>query len=452
MKIAIVGWGLEAQSVYRFFGPEHDYLIVNESLQDNFPPESDRVRIRFLETKAPAGIPGQVTDLSYLEGIDGYDKVVYQPTAYFNLKKVFGDNKDFWAKATTAYDIFFENCKTKKIIGVTGTKGKGTTSTLIAKMLEAGDETVHIGGNIGTPILDLLPKIKPDDWLVWELANFQLKPASYSPHIAVCLMITEDHQDWHPDMEDYIEAKSNIFRHQTKDDIAIYLSGDVNSEHIAGYSKGQKIPFFQKPGAYVLNKQEIVIGDEEQKIIDTSEIKLLGEHNLQNVCAAVTATWQVHQNIEAMKQVLSTFSGLEHRLEFVRELNDVAYYNDSFGTTPETAVVALKSFSQPVVLIIGGHDKGADYEALAKDIIKDRVRHVIAIGQIAQRISTALREKGFKNITYGLTTMPEIVAEAHRVAQPGDVVLLSAATSSFGLFADYKDRGHQFKNAVNKLA
>jgi UDP-N-acetylmuramoylalanine--D-glutamate ligase len=153
-----------------------------------------------------------------------------------------------------------------------------------------------------------------------------------------------------------------------------------------------------------------------------------------------------------MKQVLSTFSGLEHRLEFVRELNDVAYYNDSFGTTPETAVVALKSFSQPVVLIIGGHDKGADYEALAKDIIKDRVRHVIAIGQIAQRISTALREKGFINITYGLTTMPEIVAEAHRVAQPGDVVLLSAATSSFGLFADYKDRGHQFKNAVNKLA
>lgn len=452
MRIAIVGWGLETQSAYRYFGTDHDYLIVNESSQDDFPPSSERIKVRFLTDKAPAGIPGQVTDLSYLEGIDEYDKIIYQPTAYFNLKKIYGDNKDFWAKATTAYDILFENVASKNIIGVTGTKGKGTTSTLIAKMLEAGGKAVHIGGNIGTPILELLPDIKPEDWIVWELANFQLKTASYSPHIAVCLMIAEDHQDWHPDMEDYIESKANIFRYQTKEDIAIYLAGDVNSEHIAGYSQGNKIPYFDKPGAIVLDEGVIVIGEEEQKIIDTSEIKLIGAHNLQNVCAAVTAVWQVHQNTEAIRNVLSTFKGLEHRLEFVRELNDVSYYDDSFGTTPETAVVAIKSFSQPIILIVGGHDKGADYEALAGDIIKDRVRHVIAIGQIAQRISTALREKGFKNITYGLTTMPEIVAEAHRVAQPGDVVLLSAATSSFGLFNDYKDRGNQFKNSVNKLA
>lgn len=452
MRIAIVGWGLEAQSAYRFFGPEHDYLIVNESSQDNFPPQSERLKTRFLETNAPIGISGQVADLSYLEGIDEYDKIVYQPTAYFNLKKVYGDNKDFWDKATTVYDIFLENVASKNIVGVTGTKGKGTTSTLIAKMLEANGQKVHLGGNIGTPILDLLPDIKSDNWVVWELANFQLKTASHSPHIAVCLMIAKEHQDWHPDMEDYVEAKANIFRHQSKDDIAIYFAGDVNSEHIAGYSQGNKIPYFDKPGARLLDEGVIVIGEEEQKIIDTSEIKLLGDHNLQNVCAAVTAVWQVHQNTEAIRNVLSTFTGLEHRLEFVRELNDVSYYDDSFGTTPETAVVAMKSFSQPIVLIVGGHDKGADYEALAGDIIKDRVRHVIAIGQIAQRISTALREKGFKNITYGLTTMPEIVAESHRVAQPGDVVLLSAATSSFGLFNDYKDRGNQFKNSVKKLA
>ena len=160
MKIGIVGWGLESQSVYRYFGSDHDYLIVNESTQDNFPPESDKVKVRFLDAKAPVGIGGQVTDLNYLEGIEACDKIVYQPTAYFNLQKVFGNNSGFWAKATTVYDIFFEQCPSKNVIGVTGTKGKGTTSTLIAKMLQANGKTVHVGGNIGTPILHLLSDIK----------------------------------------------------------------------------------------------------------------------------------------------------------------------------------------------------------------------------------------------------------------------------------------------------
>lgn len=452
MKIAIVGWGLEGQSAYKFFGPEHEYLIVNESDQDNFPPETERLKVRFLPNKAPTGIAGQIEDLSYLEGIDQYDKIIYQPTAYFNLQKVFGNNQNFWAKATTAYDIFFEQCLSKNIIGVTGTKGKGTTSTLIAKMLEADGKKVHIGGNIGTPILDLLPDIQLTDWVVWELANFQLKAASYSPHIAVCLMIVEEHQDWHPSMEDYVEAKSNIFRHQTKDDIAIYLSGDINSEHIAGYSPGKKIPYFEEPGARLLNEGSIAIGEEEQKIIQTNQIKLLGDHNLQNVCAAITACWQVSQNVDAITKVLTTFSGLEHRLEFVRELSDVSYYDDSFGTTPETAIVAMRSFVQPKILILGGSSKGSSFDELADEVIKQRVEHVIVIGVTADKISKSLRDKGYENIIFGLTTMPEIVAEAKKLARPGDVVLLSTACASFGLFKDYKDRGSQFKNAVNKLA
>jgi UDP-N-acetylmuramoylalanine--D-glutamate ligase len=196
----------------------------------------------------------------------------------------------------------------------------------------------------------------------------------------------------------------------------------------------------------------IVIGEDETELLKTSEVKLLGEHNLQNICAAATAVWQVEKSVEALAKVAASFSGLEHRLEFVRELNGVKYYDDSFGTTPDTALVALQSFTQPVILIVGGHDKGADYEQLAVDILDKKVKHVIVIGKIADRISTVLRKKGFSHISFGLNSMAEIVAEARRQSAPGDVVLLSAGTSSFGMFKDYKDRGNQFKQAVKALS
>lgn len=461
MKIGIVGWGLETQSAFKFFGPEHEYLIVNESVQDNFPPESDHVRVRYLPNKAPVGIPGQVQDLSYLEGIDQCDKVIYQPTAYFNLKKVFGDNNEFWSKATTAYDIFFENTKSKNIVGVTGSKGKGTTSTLIAKILEAQGEKTHLGGNIGTPILDLLPQIQATDWVVWELANFQLKPASYSPHIAVCLMITEEHLDWHPNFQDYIESKANLFKHQKPEDIAIYFAKDENSKKIVANSPGTKIPYFEAPGAYIRDDGMIIMGD--TPIIHRSEVKLLGEHNLQNICAALTAVGAAQgvigsranstavEWVDKAKVVLSSFSSLEHRLELVRELQGVKYYDDSFATTPDATIVALRAFKEPKILILGGHDKGLAYEPLADEVAGSNVRHAILIGNTANKIASLLKERGFSATTLGLEKMTDIVEKANKLAQPGDVVLLSTASASFGLFEDYKDRGNQFKAAVNSL-
>src|SRR5579871_3615910 len=452
MRIGIVGWGLEAQSAFRHFGPEHEYMIVNESAQDNFPPESDKIKVRFNQNSAPPGIGGQVSDLSYLEGIEACDKIVYQPTAYFNLKKAFPKDSPFWTKATTVYDIFFENTPTKNIIGVTGTKGKGTTSTLIAKMLEAQGKTVHIGGNIGTPILDLLPEVKQDDWLVWELANFQLKPASFSPHVAVCVMITPEHLDWHPSFEDYIDSKANLFRHQKPDDIAIYFADNEYSKQIAGHSPGKKVPYFAKPGAFVRGDGMIVIGEDEKEIVHKSEVKLLGEHNLQNICAACTAVSEALGSLDKAKAVLSSFSGLEHRLELVRDFEGVKYYDDSFGTTPETAIVALKALTQPTIVILGGHDKGADYEKLADEVLKLNPRHVVSIGLVGPLIAKRLKSKGYNSVTEGLGDMPAIVLAARELAQPGDAVLLSTGTSSFGMFKDYKDRGNQFKKAVQELS
>jgi len=451
MKIAIVGWGLEGQSAYRYFGSEHEYLIVNEEPRNDFPKKTDKIDIQFIDELRTPGVTSNVSDLSYLKGIKDCDKIVYTPTVRKNLEKLFPQNDSFWQKATTNQHIFFEEVKTKNIIGVTGSKGKGTTSSLLALMLESAGKKVHFGGNVGRPVLDFVKEVAPSDWVVLELANFQLYKFPYSPHIGVCLMLTHEHLDWHPDIDDYLEAKSNLFRHQTKEDVAIYFASDKLAAKIATYSKGKLVPYYRSPGARLDSHGNVLIGEEPVKIINKSEIKLLGEHNLQNVCAALTTAWQVTKSPEAFARVLRTFSGLEHRLEFVRELESVKYYDDSFGTTPDTAKVAIQAFSEPKVLVLGGSDKGLPYEELVEEIAKSKVRHVITIGITGPKIAKLLRTQGINNITEGLQNMSDIVAEARNHAHAGDVVLLSTASASFGLFKDYKDRGNQFKKAVKVL-
>jgi UDP-N-acetylmuramoylalanine--D-glutamate ligase len=449
MRIGIVGWGVEGQSVYRFFGPNHSYLIVNEEPRDDFPAQSDTIKVQFIPKKRPPGVTSNVSDLSYLRGIDACDKVIYTPTSYKNLQTVFGDNASFWAKTATSLDIFFENVKTKKIIGVTGTKGKGTTSTLIAKMLEAQGRRVFLGGNVGKSPLDFVAQVQDQDWVVLELSSFQLYKFRHSPHIAVCLMITREHMDWHADMEEYIEAKANLFRYQTANDIAIYFARDENSRKIAFSSPGKKVPYWERPGAYLRDDGMIMIDDAE--VIHKSEVKLLGEHNLQNICAALTAVFKAVGTVDKAKAVLSSFSGLEHRLELVRSLHGVKYYDDSFATTPDAAIVALRAIREPKVIILGGSDKGLAFDKLAEEVAKSDVRHAIVIGETAEKISALLKDRGFNAITLGLKKMTDIVQTAYQLAQPGDVVLLSPGCASFGLFIDYKDRGNQFKAAVQAL-
>src|SRR3989344_1092673 len=199
MKIGLVGWGIETQSAYRHFGPDHDYLIVNEEPRDDFPAESDKIKLQFLSAKKPFGITSNVMDLSYLDGLEKCDIIIYSVTSVKNLERRFGQDKDFWQKANTVWHIFFQEVKTKNLIGVTGTKGKGTTSTLIYEMLKAAGEPVHLAGNIGTSVLDILDSVKEGDWVVLEMTNYQLYNFPYSPHIAVALMITKEHQS-HRDM------------------------------------------------------------------------------------------------------------------------------------------------------------------------------------------------------------------------------------------------------------
>lgn len=434
-KVAILGYARDGRAAYDYWSKDgHDITICDENTA----------------VETPAGAATQL-GLDWLANLDRFDILVR--TAGLRPHRIAEANPEvpgILDKVTSNTNEFLRVCPTKNVIGVTGTKGKGTTCTLIAKILESAGHRVHLGGNIGIPALELLKRgIQPDDWVVLEQSSFQLIDQRYSPHIAVCLMVVSEHLDWHPGIDEYLTAKQQLFAHQNSDDVAIYYTENELSEKIAAVSPGTKIPSMKAPGATVENDTITIDG---QTICKTSEIKLLGQHNWQNICAAVTAVWQVAQDAAAIRSVVTSFTGLEHRLEFVREVNGVKYYDDSFGTTPETAIVAIQAFAQPKVVILGGSDKGSDYTQLAQTVKDGNVRQAVLIGQMADKIKSALNTAGYTDTVEGGNTMTEIVAAAGQAAQPGDVVLLSTACASFGLFKDYKDRGQQFKQAVQALA
>lgn len=432
MKIAIIGYGKQGYSSYKYWRKGNDITLCDQEVIASPPTDVSLQR-----------------DDNYLDNLDSFDLIVRSPKLH-PRDIVAANGEAILDKVTTNTNEFFRVCPTPNIIAITGTKGKGTTSTLIAKILEASGKRVHLGGNIGTPPLDLLAdNIVKDDYVVLELANFQLIDQKYSPHIALCLMVVAEHLDWHSDMDEYLTSKKQLFIHQQQEDIAIYFAKDDNSKIIASVGSGHKIPYYEKPGAIVLDSQ-IQIAD--QAICGVNDLKLLGKHNWENVCAAVTATWQVSQDIDAIRSVLTSFSGLPHRLELVREVHGVEYYDDSFGTTPETAIVAIEAFEQPKVVILGGSDKGSDYSLLAKQIVDSNIRKIILIGQMAKKIENELVKIGFTNFTSGGNNMDDIIAVAQSFAQDGDIVLLSTACASFDMFRDYEDRGEQFKKAVQSLS
>jgi len=437
MNVALLGYDTEGRESYDYFLAQGHRLTIC----DQNP-----------ELVVPAGAESILGD-AYLDNLERFDLLVR--TAGLPPHLILEKNPDVADKITTHINEFLKVCPTKHVIGVTGTKGKGTTSTLITKMLEASGKTVRLGGNIGVPPLSFLSDLDENSWVVLELSSFQLIDLQRSPHIAACLLVVPEHLDWHASVDEYFSAKSQLFAHQTADDLAIYFADNATSKQIANAGAGRKLPYFTPPGAYIKDGA-IVISD--QVICRTSELQLLGEHNWQNACAAVTVVWQASQDVNALRSILNTFSGLEHRLELVTEVDGVKYYDDSFGTTPETAIVALQALTQSKVLIAGGSDKGADYGALVDEIIANQVKHVVCIGITGNAIADLLEaRKDERRVTYsvrndGNWTMPEIVAEARQHAEAGDVVLLSTGSASFGLFKNYKDRGDQFKTAVRALS
>lgn len=435
MKIAILGFAGQGQSSFEYWNRDGNEITICD---------------KDINIDIPAGAQAQLGD-DYLKDLNNYDLLIRTPALH--PKEIINANdSQILEKVWSNTNEFLKVCPSKNVIGVTGTKGKGTTSTLITKMLEAAGKTVHLGGNIGTPPLDLLKnEIQPDDWVVLELANFQLIDLKHSPHIAICLMVEPEHMDWHEDLEEYIAAKQQLFINQTEANVAIYYDKNENSHSIAAASIGTLIPYFAAPGAFVEDEKIKINGIE---ICNVNEIKLLGKHNWQNACAAVTALWQIDQNEVAAKSVLTSFGGLPFRIEFRKEVNGVRFYNDSFATAPGAAIAAIKSIDGMKVLIIGGHDRMLDLTELANEIVENQesIRKVILIGASAMRTADALMKKGYENyVLCTATTMQEIVAKAVVEAQTGDAVVLSPSFASFGLFKNFEDRGNQFNQAVEAL-
>lgn len=427
MRVAIVGYGLEGKSAMHYWLDQGAEVTV-------FDQKDPRETL-------PNGVSIQVGS-DVFEHLQGYDVVMRSPGVSPDKIKTDG-------RLSSGTREFFTHCPAP-IIGVTGSKGKGTTCSFIASMLRNAGKQVHLVGNIGQPALDSLPAIKADDVVIYELSSFQLWDLDKSPHVAVVVMIEPEHLDMHGDLDQYLAAKTNIVAYQSVDDVTVYHATNPYAARIISNSKARKIPYTSPPGAYVQDGW-FMMGD--QKICSVNQMKLPGIHNQDNVCAAITAAWQYTQDREAITKAISEFTGLDHRLKFVREVDGAKYYDDSIATTPGSVMAALKAFSGPKILIMGGSDKGVDFTEMATKIASSDVRQVIIIGVSRAKIKAALIKAKFTH--YQLfdehSNMSEIVATAKKLAQNGDTVILSPACASFDMFKDYKDRGDQFIAAVEAL-
>ncbi len=415
MKIAILGYGVEGKAIENYFKKQ----AAEIKIFDDFKPED-------------------------LPDLSAYDLVFRSPSVSpHHLPKL--DN------LTTATKYFFDHAKAP-IIGVTGTKGKGTTCSLITAILQAFGKKVHLVGNIGKASISVLDKIKPDDIVVYEMSSFQLWDLEKSPHISVVLRIEPDHLNVHEDYNDYVTAKSNIASHQTVDDYCIYYCENPDSVRIAKQSLGTKLPY-PSTDTKLLN-------------LIKNNLHLPGAHNVENATAAIEAVAAYfHQdsatflksrnNYSTIKEALNNFEGLPHRIQFLRELNYVKYYDDNYSSAFPALDVALSAFEDsPTVLIAGGKDKGTDPSLIASRIFSaPNLVKCVLIGETKEAL--AAHQNPHKYIM--VESLPTAVEVAQQIAEDyGEegkpaIVLMSPGHASFDMFDNFADRGNKFQKLVKKL-
>lgn len=359
---------------------------------------------------------------------------------------------------TSEMEIFFELCPCK-IIAITGSDGKTTTTTIISEILKNSGKIVHLGGNIGSPLLPKIKEIKETDIAVIELSSFQLMSMRKSPDIAVVTNISPNHLDYHKNIEEYISCKRQIIYHQNAFSKAIVNFDNLETRKMAQDVRG-KLYFFStheklRNGVWINDKQDIVFSKngKDEYVLNVSNIKLPGKHNLENYLAAIAATYEL-SNSENIKKTAETFSGVEHRMEFVRTVNGVSYYNDSIASTPTRTISgAFSLFDKKILLIAGGYDKKIPFDSFAKEIIK-KVSCLILMGNTSEKIFKEVSklpnyEKTLKILK--VKDMQEAIKQAQLNSNSGDIVVLSPACASFDLYKNFEDRGNHFKSLVNKL-
>lgn len=356
---------------------------------------------------------------------------------------------------TSEMEVFFQVCPCP-IIAVTGSDGKTTTTTIIAELLRAAGHTVHVGGNIGHPLLAEADTIRPTDWAVLELSSFQLMTMTHSPHIAVVTNLAPNHLDVHKSMEEYVWAKENIFRHQQPGDIAVFNLDNAITRELSAHAPGRALYFSRQaePENGVFLRGDAVISrrdGRERQIMTTEDIRLPGVHNVENYMAAIAAVDGLVPD-DVIRTFARAFNGVEHRIELVRTWRGVRFYNDSIASSPSRTIAGLRSFKEKVILIAGGYDKHIPFDVLGPEVV-EHVKLLILCGATADKIRAAVEQApgyrpGHPEIL-DVTPFQRAVETARDRAVPGDVVTLSPACAAFDQFKNFMERGKTFKSIVN---
>lgn len=341
------------------------------------------------------------------------------------------------------------------IAAITGTNGKTTTTALLGEIMQASGRKTYITGNIGRAMIQEVENAKPEDVFVLEVSSFQLEStSSFKPKVAAILNITPDHLNRHKTMENYINTKCKVFDNQDDGDFTILNGDDPETIKLADRTKGKVLLFSRKrevpQGAYVENGFIVIrLGNKKDTIIHKDKIYILGDHNLENALAAALMAYCMGVEPTVIAETLESFKGVEHRIEYVKELDGVVYYNDSKGTNTDASIKAIEAMKRPTLIIAGGYDKGSEFDDFIK-AFGNVIKHMVLIGKTADKLETTARKYGFINI-HRAKDLREAVRKCQELAEPGDSVLLSPACASYDMFTNYEERGRLFKQYVGEL-
>ena len=380
-----------------------------------------------------------------LSKLVGFDIIFRSPSCLPTRKEIMDEINRGCYVTTEVEEVI--KLSPSKIIGITGSDGKTTTTTLVDLVLRANGYKTYLGGNIGTPLFTKIGEMTKDDVVVLELSSFQLMSMTVSPSISIITNISPNHLDIHGSYEEYIDAKCNIFKHSDGILVTNY-DNDITSK----LESNREVRYFSrtnKTNAFYVNDGKIYFG--EKQVFDTSKLKIRGVHNHENICTCMSALYDMVDTSKSF-EAIADFNGVEHRLEFVREINGVKWYNDSVSSSPTRAIAGINAYSNDLILIAGGYDKNLDYTPIARPIL-DNVKILILYGATKDKIYNAvMKEKTNEDIEiYVCDSLNDVVNKAHSVSKSGDTVLFSPASASFDMFKNFMDRGIKFKDLVNKL-
>jgi UDP-N-acetylmuramoylalanine--D-glutamate ligase len=441
-KILIVGLARSGVAAAEFLSRRGAHVIINDAKPENELRDAERLRAQGIEIVAGS---------HPVELFENAELIVTSPGVPLSLE-VFGKARAVGVPVIGEVELASRFLR-GRMIGITGSNGKTTTTTLIASMLKDAGFITQAGGNIGTPLITLVETSCDDGFTVVELSSFQLEAVQrLKLAVAVLLNLTPDHLDRYESMDDYAAAKANIFCNQRAEDSAVLNADDARVAGMSSLTAARRVYFsrrqeldeglFLRGGAIVSR-----FDGREQYMISRDEIPLRGDHNLENIMAALGAGLACGASAESMRGTIRTFPGVEHRLEFTGEIAGVKFYNDSKATNVDAAIKSLEAFADGVIVLLGGKDKGADYLPLAP-LVRQRCRHVILIGAAADKIAKALTDT---RPLHRAVTMKEAVELGFRLSEPGNTVLLAPACASFDMFENFEHRGRVFKEAVSLM-